>query len=237
MAVFAETGTVEAGDGYFKKPREERPMMLRGISDRAMRELAGVNSAFVSMAVLESPEKGGCLGLKKETLARLRLLEDEALRRLARRPHALFTLRFHDVTGWTALLERRVRDGERLYSWPDEASRLHQFLVMTLVTVRELAEREPPAASVLFGIPPDLVGTLNRFDIGALPGVAAAVRPWLKACLGARPEWWSLNIIMSCARTLEPANFHRGVHGSLMRALNLNRARLREGRLCRRRRQ
>jgi len=210
-------------------------MMLRGISDWAMRELAGVNSAFVSMAALESSNKDECFGLKKETLARLRLLEDEARCRLARRPHALFTMRFHDVTGWAALLEQRVRDGGRVYSWPDEGSRLHQFLVMTLVTVRELAEREPPAASVLFGIPPELVGALNRFDIGVLPSVAVAVRPWLKACLGARPEWWSLNIIMSCARGLEPADFHRGVHGSLMRALNLNRARLREGRLCRRR--
>jgi hypothetical protein len=207
---------------------------MRGISDRAMRELAGVNAAFVSVVALGDGEHRGGFGLADETVSRLRLLDEDSRHRLALRPYALFTLNFRNATGWKELVERRVHDGDAAQYWPDDASRVHQFLAMTLAAVRELAEREPLSASVLFGIPPTLVNGLSCLDIGRLPAVATKIKPWLRARCATRPDWWNRLIMASCAEGLDCPCLFRGVHASLMRALGLEKARLRGGRLCRR---
>lgn len=209
-------------------------MTIQGISDRAMRELAGVNAAFISVVSLGDGERRGSFGLADETVSRLRLLDDDSRQRLAFRPYALFTLNFRNAVGWSELLEERVHDVDAAQYWPDDASRVHQFLAMTLAAVRELAEREPLSASVLFGIPPTLVDGLRCLDIGRLPAVATKVKPWLRARCATRPDWWGRMIMASCAKGVDSPCHFRGVHASLMRALGLEHARLRGGRLCRR---
>jgi hypothetical protein len=209
---------------------------MKGISGRAMRELASVNCAFVGVATMGEIKNCSQLrfGLEEETVGRLRLLDEAARRRLGYRPFSLFTLRFQDVPAWDAVLERRVRDGDPVFAWPDNGSRLHQFLLMALAAFRELAEREPLSASVLFGAPPALVTQMTRVDISALPGIAKTVKPWLSARCATERDWWRWMILKSCVETDECPDRHRGVHASLMRALNLDKARLRGGRLCRR---
>ncbi|MGD2031556.1 MAG: hypothetical protein PVI25_00940 [Gammaproteobacteria bacterium] len=209
-------------------------MTMQGISERAMRELAGVNAAFISVVTMDDAERRGGFGLADEIISRLRLLDDESRRRMAYRPFALFTLNFRDSAGWKQLVEQRVHDGDAAQYWPDDASRVHQFLAVTLAAVRELAEREPPSASVLFGIPPVLVDGLRDLDIGRLPAVATKIKPWLKARCATRHDWWSRMIVTSCAQGVECPCRHRGLHTSLMRALGLDQVRVKGGRLCRR---
>lgn len=209
---------------------------MRGISDRALRELAGVNGAFIALTAMGGPGTGGRgqFGLPGDTVERLRLMDLEARRRLADKPYALFNLRFHDLAAWDALLDEGVRDGAGVVSWPDGGTRVHQFLVMVLGAMREVAGHEPFSASVLFGMPPVLAAALSRADIGTLPVLAEAVRPWLKARCAARADWWSEMIVAACGEGRPFPDPHRGIHASLMRALDLGRARLPEGRLCRR---
>lgn len=209
-------------------------MKIQGISERAMGELAGVNSAFVGLAAMSEQEDTGGIGLSRTIVRRLSLLDDASRRRLGFHPFSLFTLNFQDVPGWSALLEQRVRDGEEVLYWPDDGSRLYQFLVMALAAVRELAEREPLSASVLFGIPSPLVPKLGETDIGALPAVATAIKPWLRARCSNREDWWDRMILASCSDEADRADRYRGVHASLMRALNLEEPRAKGGRLYRR---
>ena len=83
-------------------------MTMQGISERAMRELAGVNAAFISVVTMDDAERRGGFGLADEIISRLRLLDDESRRRMAYRPFALFTLNFRDSAGWKQLVEQRV---------------------------------------------------------------------------------------------------------------------------------
>lgn len=209
-------------------------MTIQGISDRAMRELAGVNAAFISVVTMDDGQVSGNFGLPDEIVSRLRLLDEDSRRRLAYRPFALFALNFRDSARWKQLVEQRVHDGDAAQYWPDDASRVHQFLAVTLAAVRELAEREPLSASVLFGIPPALVAGLRDLDIGRLPAVATKIQPWLRARCATRRDWWSRMIVTSCAEGMECPCRHRGLHTSLMGALGLEQARLKGGRLCRR---
>lgn len=211
-------------------------MGTHGISNRAIRELIGVNNAFIALTAIsgEGPCDRGRFGLDGDIVGRLRLMDRVARRRLADKPYALFSLRFHDIAGWDALLDQGVRDGVGVVSWPDDGTRLHQFLVMVLGAMREMAGREPYSASVLFGVPPALGTALSRAEIGTLPALAEAVSPWLRARCAASGDWWSEMIVTACARGRPSRDPHRGIHASLMAALDLRRARLPDGRLCRR---
>ena len=88
--------------------REGWAMTMQGISERAMRELAGVNAAFISVVTMDDAERRGGFGLADEIISRLRLLDDESRRRMAYRPFALFTLNFRDSAGWKQLVEQQL---------------------------------------------------------------------------------------------------------------------------------
>lgn len=212
-------------------------MQRTGVSDKAFRELAGVNQAFMDLLTMEQDpdEDIDRFGLGAGIVRRIRLLDEPCLERIARRPFPLFSLRFHDLNGWSAVLARGVREDAAALSWPLEGGRVQQFLVMAITSIRVVASREPVSASVLFGVPACLSADLARTEIRALPVLAEAVSPWLQAKCASMSEWWAGLIVSACGAAVDTSATHRGVHSSLISALNLRRARVPEGRLYRRR--
>lgn len=212
-------------------------MQRMGVSDKAFRELAGVNQAFVDLLTMEhaGEEDAERFGLGADIVRRIRLLDERCLGRIAGRPFPLFSLRFDDLAGWTAMLARGVREDAATLSWPVEGGRVQQFLVMAIAAIRAVAAREPVSASVLFGVPASLSADLARTEIRALPALAEAVSPWLQARYASMTDWWGGLILSACGAPGDAAATHRGVHSSLVGALNLRRARVPEGRLYRRR--
>jgi hypothetical protein len=212
-------------------------MQRTGVSDRAFRELAGVNQAFLDLLTMENAGEEGAVqfGLGAGIVHRIRLLDERCLERIARRPFPLFSLRFDDRNSWAAVLARGVRDDAAGLSWPVDGGRVQQFLVMAIAAIRAVAAREPVSASVLFGVPASLSADLARTEIRALPAVAEAVSPWLQAKCATMSDWWSGMILFACGASTDTSATHRGIHSSLVSALNLRRARVPEGRLYRRR--
>lgn len=212
-------------------------MQRMGVSDKAFRELAGVNQAFIDLVTIENAGEKDAdrFGLGAGIVRRIRLLDAHCLERIARRPFPLFSLRFDDLASWTAVLARGVREDAAGLSWPVEGGRVQQFLVMAIAAIRAVAAREPVSASVLFGVPASLSADLARTEIRALPGVAEAVSPWLRAKCANMNDWWAGLILTACGASVDASATHRGIHSSLVSALKLRRARLPEGRLYRRR--
>jgi len=212
-------------------------MQQLGVSGKAMRELAEVNHAFLTLLVM-SPvfeENRDLFGLDPDTVRRIRLLEEENLVRMGSGPFPLFSLRFHDLPGWGALLGSGVCEDACAPTWPAECGRVHQFMVMALAAIRSVAGREPVSASILFGAPAELVTQLSAAEIRSLPAIAEAASPWLRARCAAMTNWWDGLIVSACRAEEYGPETHRGIHSSLVSALDLRRARLPEGRLYRRR--
>ena len=210
-------------------------MFEREISSRAIDEVSGLNRAFLNLAS-SSPESGARYGLGAELVARLHLLEPEHCRRLATQPFSLFNIRLHEAAVWEPLLQDRVRDANsETPCWPGEGSSEHQFLLVALGVIRDMARRNPHRASVLFGLEARLAVSLPNVEISRLPAIAAAARPWLRAVLAADTAWWDSMIVSACRGSAGPAGRDLGIHRTLQRALNLRDARLPHGRLCRRR--
>jgi hypothetical protein len=200
-------------------------MQRSGVSARAMCELAGVNQAFLALLMISHARDAdtGRFGL-----------DDECLARIGEGPFPLFSLRFHDVAAWSAILDRGVREDAGAPPWPATGGRQQQFMVMALAAIRAVAGREPVSASVLFGVPAVLAVELGRTEIRALPMLAEAVSPWLRAKCASMTDWWNELIVSARGTTGDGFQHHRGVHTSLVSALNLRRARLPGGRLYRR---
>lgn len=211
-------------------------MQRFGVSGKAMRELAGVNHAFIALLMLGHAGDSGParFGLDACTIRRVRLLDDHSRARIGSGPFSLFSLRFHDIAGWRAVLGRGVREDAGTVPWPAEGGRVQQFLVMALAAIRAVAGREPVSASVLFGVPAVLAADLARTEIRALPMLAEAISPWLRARCASMTDWWEALILSACAEPADGPETHRGVHSSLVSALSLRQARLPDGRLYRR---
>ncbi len=211
-------------------------MQRIGVSGKAITDLEGVNRAFLELMTTGAPvlPDTGCFGLAADTIYRVRMLDDRCRRRVGHGQFPLFSVRFHDIAAWSAVLERGVRDEVGALTWPADGGRVQQFLVMALAAIRGVAAREPVSASVLFGVPALLVADLSRIEIRALPGIAKAVTPWLRARCAAKTGWWERMIVSACQEGEGGVDNHRGVHSSLLGALSLGEARLPEGRLYRR---
>ena len=211
-------------------------MLKTGVSQQAFEEVAGLNQAFFSLLrTCCRDDTGAWPGLQPATLNRLCLLDGESVQRLSRLPFALFSLRLHDLPVWESVTECGVSEASGPGEWPDDGSRRHQFLVIALGTLRDMARTEPLSTSLLFGIPRDFASAISRTELAGLPVIADAIPPWRRARHAARWEWWEA--IVTDAALCRPgvAQRHVGVHLSLQRALSLQNARLPRGRLCRNR--
>ena len=207
-------------------------MYDRQISSRALNEAAGMNRAFLSLAVA-GRDAAIRFGISGDIARRINLLEDEALLRLAAMPFSLFCIRLHDKEAWESVLDRRVRDAAIAPRWPAEGSSVQQFLIMTLGGIRDIACRDPHWATLLFGVNPALARVVPEIEIARLPALADAARPLLRARMAGHEDWWGALITAACQGAPHRGAREFGIHRTVQQALNLRHARMPRGRLCR----
>jgi hypothetical protein len=209
---------------------------FRGISRRSIDELCAANRMFLSLLRRRLERVDGVvrLGLEPGCDALVRRLDAEAATQVARCPFALFSLDFQNRAVWRGLLERRVGEPE-LAPWADADSDLAQFLLTVLAAVRYLSSHEPAAASMLYGVAPDLGRRLASVDLALLPGLASDARSRLSVALADAPAFWRDLLLLSGER---PGGGVHAVHAlglqlTMQRALGLKRCQAASHRLIR----
>ena len=209
-------------------------MYDRTISSWALEEVAGLNTAFLSL-VTAGPDAAIRFGIGMDIAMRISLLENDRLLRLAGMPFSLFSIRLHDVTTWEAVLDCRVCDAATAPCWSQEGSSEQQFLIVALGGIRDIARRDIHWASVLFGAHPELARGIAGIEIARLPALADSARSWLRARLAGHYVWWDTLIVSASQGASHRGARELGIHKTMQRALNLGDARLPRGRICRRR--
>jgi hypothetical protein len=208
-------------------------MYDRELSSRALNEVAGTNRAFLSL-VTAGPDAAIRFGVGVDIAMRISALEDEPLSGLAGMPFSLFSLRLHDLAAWQSVLDRRVRDAAATPHWSREGSLEHQFLIIALSGIRDIAGRDPCWASALYGVHPKLAQIISEIEISQLPALADSARSWLRARLAGDDDWWGSLIVTACRGESHRGARELGIHRTMQRALNLRDAHLPRGRICRR---
>jgi hypothetical protein len=208
-------------------------MYDRKSSSRALMEVAGTNRAFLSL-VTAGPDAAIRFGVGIDIAMRINALEERPLSGLAGMPFSLFSLRLHDLAAWQSVLDGRVRDTAATPNWSREGSLEHQFLIIALSGVRDIAGTDPGWASALYGIHPMLAPIISRIEISQLPTLADSARSWLRARMAGHDDWWGSLIVTACRGESHRGARELGIHKTIQTALNLRGAQLPRGRLCRR---
>lgn len=201
-----------------------------------MQELSAANRIFLSLLRRRMGHADGAapFGLDRRCGALILHLDAEGLDLAASCPFALFSLDFENRAAWLGLLERRVSE-PGLPSWSLDEPELNQFLLMVLAAIRYLSCREPYAASMLYGMSPDLSRKLANLDLVTLAKLASDARSRLRVTLADSPIFWRDFLLLSRDRVTRGAAAVRvlGLQLTMQRALGLTNCHANGGRLIR----
>jgi hypothetical protein len=183
---------------------------------------------------LERADDAVRFGLEPGCGAMMRRLDTEATSQVARCPFALFSLDLQNRVAWCSLLERRVGEPD-LAPWSGADTDLTQFILTVLAAIRYLSCREPCAASMLYGMAPDLGRRLASVDLALLPALASDARSRLSVALADAPAFWRDLLLFAQERSRRGAHaVHTlGLQLTMQRALGLGHCQAASRRLIR----
>jgi hypothetical protein len=183
-------------------------MQREPLSERMLADIAEVNTVFVALALELHLLRPGMpvLGLPAHLLPGLARQGRIGIGSL-RLPYVLFDLRFRDAGYWrdqlTGVVSVQDSEGTRATD-----VRLVRFARTALTLAWHLAQSDPRAARLAFGLETATESLLVGLSVGALDSLARRMAPALAARFCTRERFWSM--LGDAARTgTDPACIER----------------------------